>query len=128
MALTKCPDCERDVSTEAWACPGCGRPIRAPRADQEEADDPPSDIDPPNYSVPLVVRATKSRGVYIILGLFLGCLGIHNFYAGYHGRGAAQLIITLVLGWIIVGLIITGLWALVEIVTVQVDAQGHPMS
>ncbi len=28
MALTKCPDCGKDVSQEAWACPGCGRPLR----------------------------------------------------------------------------------------------------
>ena len=27
MALTKCPDCGNDVSTEAPACPKCGRPI-----------------------------------------------------------------------------------------------------
>src|SRR5687767_10183640 len=27
MALTKCPECNRDVSTEAAACPGCGFPL-----------------------------------------------------------------------------------------------------
>lgn len=27
MALTQCPDCGSDVSTEAPACPKCGRPI-----------------------------------------------------------------------------------------------------
>lgn len=27
MALTRCPDCGREVSTAAAACPGCGRPI-----------------------------------------------------------------------------------------------------
>ena len=26
MALLKCPDCGRDVSTEAATCPQCGRP------------------------------------------------------------------------------------------------------
>src|SRR5213596_3383882 len=60
----------------------------------------------------------KSRGVYIILGLFLGTLGIHNFYAGYHGRGATQLIITFLTGWMVIGLVITGVWALVELCTV----------
>jgi endogenous inhibitor of DNA gyrase (YacG/DUF329 family) len=28
MALIKCPDCGKDVSTEAAACPHCGRPIK----------------------------------------------------------------------------------------------------
>lgn len=27
MALVKCPDCGKDVSSTAPACPGCGRPI-----------------------------------------------------------------------------------------------------
>jgi hypothetical protein len=26
MALIRCPDCGRDISTDARACPGCGRP------------------------------------------------------------------------------------------------------
>ncbi len=30
MALTKCPDCGKDVSQDAWGCPGCGKPFRSP--------------------------------------------------------------------------------------------------
>jgi hypothetical protein len=75
-----------------------------------------------------LVRPTKSRGIYIILGLFLGCLGIHNFYAGYHGRAAAQLIITVLLGWLIIGVVITALWALIEICSVTDDANGDKMT
>lgn len=29
MALTKCPDCDKDVSTSAASCPECGRPMAA---------------------------------------------------------------------------------------------------
>jgi hypothetical protein len=32
---------------------------------------------------------TKSRVAYVLLGLFLGGLGIHNFYAGYTGKAVA---------------------------------------
>lgn len=28
MALTPCPECGRQVSSQAEACPGCGHPIR----------------------------------------------------------------------------------------------------
>lgn len=28
MALVKCPECGRDVSSQANSCPGCGFPIR----------------------------------------------------------------------------------------------------
>jgi hypothetical protein len=30
VPLTKCPDCGREVSQEAWSCPGCGKPFRSP--------------------------------------------------------------------------------------------------
>ena len=73
-------------------------------------------------------RAPRSRGKYIALGLFLGGFGIHNFYAGYTGKGVAQLAISLALGWLFVGFLITGVWALVEVCTVKVDAAGIPMT
>jgi TM2 domain-containing membrane protein YozV len=76
----------------------------------------------------VIVTPVKSRGVFIILGVLLGLLGIHNFYAGYYGRGAVQLLITLILGWVYVGLVITGLWVLVDLFTVSVDAQGNAMT
>ena len=30
MSLIKCPDCAKDVSSKAPACPGCGRPLAPP--------------------------------------------------------------------------------------------------
>lgn len=30
MALIRCPECAREVSDQAAACPGCGYPIAAP--------------------------------------------------------------------------------------------------
>ena len=75
-----------------------------------------------------MVRPTKSRGVYIILALFFGYLGIHNFYAGHNGRGAAQLIIAILLGWLIIGLVITVLWALIEAIAVTQDGDGQRMT
>lgn len=80
------------------------------------------------YPVQQVVLS-KSRVTFVLLGLFLGCLGIHNFYAGYSGKGVAQLLITIFLGWIFgLGIFITGIWALIEIIAVNTDAQGVRMS
>jgi TM2 domain-containing membrane protein YozV len=127
MALIRCLDCGKEVSTEALACPSCGRPIKSGQTSwsphsgtaQSATGDP---------ATPSVKRAVKSRGVFIILGILLGCLGIHNFYAGYYGRGAIQVVITAVLGWLYVGFVITFVWALIELFTVKTDAQGNPMS
>lgn len=70
----------------------------------------------------------KSRVAFVLLGLFLGTLGIHNFYAGYTGRAVVQLLITLLTGWLIVPLLIVALWCLVEVIAVHNDAQGLRMA
>jgi len=41
------------------------------------------------------------RGVYIFLAIFLGMLGVHNFYAGRLGEGAACLIVSMI-GWLLI--------------------------
>ena len=66
----------------------------------------------------------KQRIVYILLALFLGTLGVHNFYAGYTGKAITQLLITLLLGWLVLPLAAVGIWAIVEMCTVTKDASG----
>ena len=68
--------------------------------------------------------APKSRIIYILLALFLGGLGIHNFYAGYIGRGVAQLLITLLLFWLIIPLLVVFVWVIVEMIVIDKDAKG----
>ncbi len=77
-------------------------------------------------SVPPVPPVPKSRLAYILLALFLGGFGIHNFYAGYTGKGVAQLVLTL-LGFVVgVTFLVVLVWVLIEICTVTKDAQGVP--
>ena len=42
----------------------------------------------------------KSKLAAGLLGIFLGCFGVHNFYLGNTGKAVAQLLLT-VIGWII---------------------------
>ena len=64
----------------------------------------------------------KSRSTYIVLGIFLGALGIHNFYSGYTGRAVGQLCLTvLTLGYL--GLV-AWVWAIIEICLVTKDSTG----
>ncbi len=69
----------------------------------------------------------KSRVAFILLGLFLGGLGVHNFYAGYSGKGVAQLLLTLFLWWTFVVPIGVTIWIIVEVCTVDRDAYGNPL-
>ena len=89
---------------------------------------PPVIVQQNVYSGQIAGRAPKSRIAYILLGIFLGTLGIHNFYAGYSGRGAGQLLIALFLGWLIIPIFIIWIWVIIEIITVNTDAYGTPMS
>ncbi len=90
----------------------------------------------PNSSAPTqfpnkdeqIVTVRKSRGVFIVLGLLFGLVGFHNFYAGRHGIGALQLIITVLLCWTFIVPMFVALWALVEIITVTQDANGVQMT
>jgi TM2 domain-containing membrane protein YozV len=77
---------------------------------------------------PIVVGAAKSRVSFILLGLFLGGLGIHNFYAGYNSKGITQLLLNLFLFWTIIVPIGIGIWVLIEVITVDHDANGFRMT
>jgi TM2 domain-containing membrane protein YozV len=74
------------------------------------------------YAAPVYASTHKSRTSYIVLGIFLGSLGIHNFYAGYTGRAVGQLCLTvLTLGYL--G-IVSWIWAIIEICIVDKDSTG----
>jgi TM2 domain len=71
-------------------------------------------------------RSYKSRTTYIVLGIFLGFFGVHNFYSGYTGRAVGQLCLTvLTLGYL--G-IISWVWAIIEICIVDKDSSGFSFS
>ncbi len=77
--------------------------------------------------VPYVyARAPKARIGFVLLGIFLGALGIHNFYAGYVGKGVGQLCLSvLTVGY---GAVISWIWAIVEVCVIDKDSSGVPFS
>jgi hypothetical protein len=62
----------------------------------------------------------RSRMVYIMLGLFFGVFGAHSFYAGYKKRAITQLCVTVLT--LFYGALITAVWAIVEVCTVDRDS------
>lgn len=72
----------------------------------------------------------KSRIGAGLLGIFLGCFGVHNFYLGYTGKAVAQLLITC----LSFGLLsfISYIWGFIEgililVGTIDKDANGNPL-
>lgn len=91
--------------------------------------------------ISVVPRTHKSRGVFIMLGLLMGLLGFHNFYAGFYGRGAVQCVLgTLSIscywnkdmpidaaeGWTGIFCLLV-VWVIVELIGVKIDARGEKM-
>lgn len=68
-------------------------------------------------------NSDKSRLTYIIIALFLGAWGIHNFYAGYTGRGIVQLL----LGITLIGCCITVPWSILDMICTKRDGDGKKM-
>ena len=102
-----CSSCGSAIKAAAVVCPKCG--VRNQSASQQPQ--------------PQVVPG-KSRMGYILMGLFLGTFGIHDFYAGYSGRGVTQLLLTVLSCGVLAFIPFT--WAIIEICTVKVDASGIP--
>lgn len=73
----------------------------------------------------------KSKLVAGLLGIFLGSLGIHNFYLGFTKRALIQLLVSLLTCGF--GATAMGIWGLIEgifylVGKYNVDAKGNPLS
>jgi TM2 domain-containing membrane protein YozV len=76
--------------------------------------------------VPIAGHPPKSRTTYIVLGIFLGAFGAHNFYAGYTGRAVGQLCLSVLTLFYLA--IASWIWAVVEICVVDKDSAGIKFS
>jgi TM2 domain-containing membrane protein YozV len=54
----------------------------------------------------------RNKIVAAVLAFFLGTLGVHRFYLGRTGSGIAMLVLSIT----VIGLLVTGPWALIDMV------------
>ena len=132
-----CQHCGSPIDDHAAFCPNCGAPTAAPKNPDQQQTAPPYMNQPAGnqtgYTVPqqtYPAGSQKSKLAAGLLGIFLGSLGVHNFYLGYTGKAVAQLLITLLTCGI--GAIGTSIWGLVEGILIltgsmNVDANGVPL-
>lgn len=71
-------------------------------------------------------NSDRFRWLFVLLAIFFGQLGIHNFYAGHNFRAICQLILTLIsfgyLAWIMIPLNI------LEAIFVTADGDGKKLA
>lgn len=99
MAMIYCRECGARHSDKAKACPKCGYT-------SEETL---------SKKVNELVNG-KSMVVYLILAWFLGIFGAHRFYAGKTGSAVAMLLMSTLGFFLIVPVVISAIWALVDII------------
>lgn len=108
-----CPNCGKETNPNAAVCLNCGCALT-------------------NTNI-VAGENAKSKLVAGLLAIFLGGLGIHNFYLGYTQKGVIQLLITLLGSCLFfIGPIVTAIWALVEAIfiftgKINVDGKGNPL-
>lgn len=119
----KCEYCDNEVPYGVSRCPSCGATVMAIEGSVISLSPPLTSKDSLASRQPHD-EEQKSRVVYVILGIFLGVLGIHNFYAGRTYCGLAQLLTTLLLGWLILPVLGIWIWTIVEICTIKCDGDG----
>lgn len=110
-----CRNCGTQVDPRTYACPGCGVPMGVGNNFCPNCGNP---TDPQAimcvscgmlFALPGPQTPAKSRLVAGLLGIFLGYLGVHNFYLGRIGLAVGQLI-----GFIVITIISCGtLWFVV---------------
>ena len=98
-----CPNCGTETSPNAAVCIQCGVALNQPVPAGEQ----------------------KSKMTAGLLGIFLGGVGVHNFYLGYTGKAIAQIAWMICFG-------IGAIWGLVEGImiltgSIKTDAKGIPL-
>ena len=105
--MSYCANCGQPVAPGAAVCTSCGYAT---------------------VQAPVVAPNAKSKLVAGLLGIFLGCFGVHNFYLGYTGKAVAQLLISLLSCFALS--FVSGVWGLIEGILILVgninkDAKGN---
>ncbi len=112
-----CTNCGAEIKEGVAFCPKCGTKVGAKKAAEGTV-------------VNSAGAQPKSKIAAGLLGILLGCFGVHNFYLGYTGKAVAQLLISVLSCFILSP--VSAIWGLVEGIciltgSINVDAEGNPL-
>lgn len=112
-----CTNCGAELKDGSTFCSKCGAKIGETNKKSEVNTTPNG-------------NQAKSKMAAGLLGIFLGCFGVHNFYLGYNGKAVAQLLITILSCFILSP--VSAIWGLIEGILIltgsmNTDAEGNQL-
>jgi len=112
-----CSNCGKNIDEGQAFCSSCGHSVSSA---------PATTIS--NIQTTTIIQPPKSREAAGLLALFLGCIGVHDFYVGKVSQGAIKVILTLT-G---LGYIISAIWGFVDTICIITgsyhDYWGRPLT
>lgn len=120
-----CSNCGKANDDNALHCASCGAAL----SESAQQSAPQSEV-----QSTVTAAAPKSKVAAGLLGIFLGSLGIHNFYLGFTKKAIIQLAITIVGAFLFgIGPVAMEIWGIIEGVmyltgSKNTDANGNPLT
>lgn len=131
-----CKNCANQLDPNAVVCIKCGVPVGQGMNFCSNCAAPlvPGAAVCTNCGVAVnsqnMMQSDKSKMAAGLLGIFLGSLGVHNFYLGFTGKAVAQLLISVLSCGALA--VVSGVWGLIEGIMIltgsmDTDAQGRKL-
>jgi len=135
-----CTGCGDKLAEQSAFCTSCGRQVNNSGSSSTSTEFGSTSSTSfagaapmPSSSQAQAYTDQKSKlvaGLLAVLGL--GIFGVHNFYLGFNGKAITQLVLTLIGFVLIIPLIITSIWGLVDGIMILCtpngkDAKGVPL-
>lgn len=108
-----CTNCGKELNESSDICLNCGKFIENKTNTSTNA-----------------TSTGKSKLAAGLLGILLGCFGVHNFYLGYTGKAVGQLLITVLSCFTLS--FVSAIWGLIEGImiltgSIDKDAEGKKL-
>lgn len=112
-----CTNCGNALEGDKKFCPNCGNQVGGSVKNE-------------NVQTTNQNGASKSKIAAGLLGIFLGCFGVHNFYLGFTGKAVGQLLLTVLSCGALS--FVSGVWGLIEGImiltgSITTDATGSKL-
>ena len=112
-----CTNCGNELESDKNFCPNCGNQVGGEKTNTTVKNNSGNNV-------------PKSKIAAGLLGIFLGSLGVHNFYLGFTGKAVGQLLISVLSCGALSA--ISAIWGLIEGImiltgSITEDAYGNQL-